>query len=174
MRCPYCAHPEDSVLDSRPIDSASVIRRRRECVKCSKRFTTYERLEEMPLMVVKSDDRREPFSRDKLRHGIVRACEKRPVSIDTIDQIVSEVEYSLKDYVMEIPTRIIGERILAKLLEADEVAYVRFASVYRNFSDLDSFVEAVRKLKQKSRKKKVNERRKIVKAALAGIAKAAH
>jgi transcriptional repressor NrdR len=97
-------------------------------------------------MVVKSDERREPFSREKLRHGIARACEKRPVSIDTIDQIVSEVEYSLKDFVMEIPSRVIGERVLAKLLDTDEVAYVRFASVYRQFKDINQFMKELKYL----------------------------
>ncbi len=153
MRCPFCKHPDDSVIDSRPIDSSGVIRRRRMCKSCHKRFTTYERLEEMPLMVVKSDERREPYDRNKLREGILRACEKRPISIDTIDQVVDEVEYELKDYVMEISTKIIGEKVLKKLHDIDQVAYVRFASVYRNFSDVDSFLDEIRHLKaRKSRK----------------------
>jgi transcriptional repressor NrdR len=147
MRCPYCHDPDDAVLDSRPLDSASVIRRRRVCKSCFKRFTTYERLEEMPLMVVKSDNRREPYDRNKLREGILRACEKRPISIDTVDLILSEVELNLKDYVMEIPSRVIGEKILAKLYEVDPVAYIRFASVYRNFTDVDSFLHEIQKLK---------------------------
>lgn len=158
MKCPYCNHSDDSVLDSRPIDSASVIRRRRVCKKCLKRFTTYERLEEMPLMVVKSDNRREPYDRNKLRGGILKACEKRPVSIDTIDQIVAEVEYELKDYVMEIPSRVIGEKVLEKLHSVDEVAYIRFVSVYRNFSDIDSFLVEVRKLKAKNHRKNLNHK----------------
>lgn len=152
MRCPFCNSPNDSVLDSRPVDFASVIRRRRVCKSCQKRFTTYERLEEMPLMVLKSDNRREPFDRNKLREGILRACEKSPISIDTIDLIVSEVEYELKDYVMEVPSREIGERILKKLYAIDQVAYVRFASVYRNFSDIDSFLLEIRKLKRLNKK----------------------
>lgn len=156
MRCPYCNSPDDAVLDSRPLDSATVIRRRRICKSCQKRFTTYERLEEMPLMVVKSDNRREPYDRDKLREGILRACEKRPISIDTIDNLVAEVEYELKDYVMEIPSRVIGEKILKKLHAVDQVAYVRFASVYRNFSDIDSFLSEIRKLKSR---KNVNGRK---------------
>ncbi len=117
------------------------------CKSCSKRFTTYERLEEMPLMVVKSDDRREPFDRDKLRRGVLRACEKRPISLDTIDQLVDGVEYELKDYVMEVSTREIGERILKKLHAVDQVAYIRFASVYRNFSDIDTFLTEIKKIK---------------------------
>src|SRR3982751_916762 len=107
MKCPYCGNEHDRVLDSRPLDGASVIRRRRECQSCHKRFTTYERLESIPLMVIKSDDRREPFSREKLREGITRACEKRPISADTIERLVSEIEYELQDYVMQVPSRVI-------------------------------------------------------------------
>ena len=147
MRCPFCSNSDDAVIDSRPIDRADTIRRRRMCKACGKRFTTYERLEEMPLMVVKSDNRREPFDRNKLRRGIMSACEKRPISIDTIDQMVDEVEYELKDFVMEIPSRMIGEKVLKKLHVIDQVAYVRFASVYRNFSDIDSFLSEIKKLK---------------------------
>ena len=147
MRCPYCHNSDDSVLDSRPVESASVIRRRRLCKDCHKRFTTYERLEDMPLMVVKSDDRREPYDRNKLRQGILKACEKRPISIDTIEEIVAEVEYELKDYVMEITSRTIGEKVLKKLHNIDPVAYVRFASVYRNFTDIDSFLAEINKFK---------------------------
>ena len=158
MRCPFCAHGDDSVVDSRPIDKADVIRRRRMCKACGKRFTTYERLEEMPLMVVKSDNRREPFDHNKLRVGLLRACEKRPISIDTIDQVVDEVEYELKDYVMEISSRVIGEKVLKKLHAVDQVAYVRFASVYRNFSDIDSFLAEIKKLKARRPSKKAGGR----------------
>ena len=158
MRCPFCKSEDDMVIDSRPIEAADVVRRRRMCKGCSKRFTTYERLEEMPLMVVKSDNRREPFDRDKLRRGILRACEKRPISIDTIDQIVDAVEYELKDFVMEIPSREIGEKILKKLHEVDQVAYIRFASVYRNFSDIDSFLAEIKKLKARRRSPKTISR----------------
>lgn len=153
MRCPFCSSDDGRVIDSRPIEAADVIRRRRACKGCGKRFTTYERLEEMPLMVVKSDDRREPFEREKLRRGVLRACEKRPISIDTIDQIVDAVEYDLKDFVMEIPSREIGEKVLKKLLSIDEVAYIRFASVYHNFSDIHSFLAEIKRLKAKSRRK---------------------
>src|SRR3989338_4546397 len=165
MRCPFCRHSNDSVLDSRPLESASVIRRRRICKNCHKRFTTYERLEEMPLMVVKSDQRREPYDRAKLREGVLRACEKRPISIDTIDQLVDAVEYDLKDYVMEIPSRVIGEKALKKLHDIDQVAYVRFASVYRNFSDIDSFLAEIRNLKARRTRSKNPEDRA---SALAG------
>ncbi|OGR83181.1 MAG: transcriptional regulator NrdR [Elusimicrobia bacterium RIFCSPLOWO2_01_FULL_64_13] len=165
MRCPFCGQSDDAVMDSRPIDSAGVIRRRRLCKSCQKRFTTYERLEEMPLMVVKSDDRREPYDRAKLREGVLRACEKRPISIDTIDQLVDAVEYDLKDYVMEIPSRVIGEKALKKLHDIDQVAYVRFASVYRNFSDIDSFLAEIRNLKARRTRSKNPEDRA---SALAG------
>lgn len=153
MRCPFCAKQDDMVIDSRPVDAADVIRRRRMCKGCGKRFTTYERLEEMPLMVVKSDDRREPFDRDKLRRGLLRACEKRPISLDTIDQLVDSVEYELKDYVMEVSSREIGERVMRKLHAIDQVAYIRFASVYRNFSDIDTFLSEIKKLKAGKRQK---------------------
>ena len=147
MKCPYCGHAHDRVLDSRPLEAASVIRRRRECQSCRKRFTTYERLEEVPLMVIKSDERREPFSREKLREGIARACEKRPIGPDTIERLISEIEYELQDYVMQVPSRVIGEKAMKKLLGLDPVAYVRFASVYRQFPDLDAFMSELQKLK---------------------------
>ena len=150
MKCPYCGHEEDRVLDSRPLDAASIIRRRRECQSCQKRFTTYERLEEVPLMVIKSNDRREPFDREKLREGIARACEKRPISMDTVERLLSEVEYELQDYVMQVPSRVIGEKVLQKLKDLDPVAYVRFASVYRQFQDIDAFMEELRKLKEEN------------------------
>ncbi len=148
MKCPYCGHEQDRVLDSRPLEAASIIRRRRECQSCHKRFTTYERLESVPLMVIKSDDRREPFSREKLREGILRACEKRPIGPDAIERVVSEIEYELQDYVMVVPSRVIGEKVLKKLLDLDTVAYVRFASVYRQFQDVDAFLEELNKLKK--------------------------
>lgn len=148
MRCPSCDHPEDRVIDSRPLESATVIRRRRLCAYCGKRFTTYERVESTPLMVIKSDNRREPFSRDKIREGLRRAFQKRPVSPDTVEKMVSEIEYELQDYVLEVPSREIGERILKKLYQVDPVAYVRFASVYRQFGGLDDFMKELRKLKR--------------------------
>ncbi len=148
MRCPSCDHPEDRVIDSRPLESATVIRRRRVCAHCGKRFTTYERVEATPLMVIKSDNRREPFSREKLKQGIVRACQKRPISSDTIEKMVAEVEYELQDYVLEVPSREIGDRVLKKLYQMDSVAYVRFASVYRQFGDLDAFLRELKKLKK--------------------------
>lgn len=149
MKCPFCSSLEDKVIDSRPLEGASVIRRRRECLSCQKRFTTYERLEEVPLMVIKSGNRREPFNRDKLREGLMRACEKRPISIDKIEKIISDLEYELHTYyIMEVPSATIGQKLLKRLKELDEVAYIRFASVYRNFKDINSFMQELRKLKK--------------------------
>lgn len=148
MKCPFCGHQEDRVLDSRPLEAASIIRRRRECQACHKRFTTYERLEEVPLMVIKSDDRREPFNREKMREGVLRACEKRPVGPDAIERILSEIEYELQDYVMQVPSRVIGEKVLKKLKELDPVAYIRFASVYRQFQGVDAFMDELEKIKK--------------------------
>lgn len=146
MRCPFCDNSSDRVLDSRPVESAAVVRRRRQCLKCRKRYTTYERVEAAPLVVLKSDGRREPFHREKLREGIARACIRRPISADVIEKLVSEVEIQLQDYVLEIPSREIGEIVLKKLYGVDLVAYVRFASVYRQFQDLDMFMRELKKL----------------------------
>ena len=147
MKCPYCGNEQDRVLDSRPLDGASVIRRRRECQACHKRFTTYERLENVPLMVSKSDGRLETFNREKLREGISRALEKRPIAAGTVERLVSEIEYELQDYLMQVPSHVIGEKVLQKLLQLDHVAYVRFASVYRQFQDADAFLQELDKLK---------------------------
>jgi transcriptional repressor NrdR len=159
MRCPTCDHPEDRVIDSRPLESASVIRRRRLCLHCGKRYTTYERVEATPLMVVKSDNRREPFNRAKIRAGLLRAFQKRPVTPDTVEKLVSEIEYDLQDFALEVPSSEIGERILKKLYVMDPVAYVRFASVYKKFSDLDDFVKELSKLRRVHRKGAVKDDR---------------
>jgi transcriptional repressor NrdR len=148
VKCPYCGHQEDRVLDSRPLEAASIIRRRRECQSCHKRFTTYERLEEVPLMVIKSDERREAFNREKLREGILRACEKRPIGPDVIERVLAEIEYELQDYVMQVPSRVIGEKALKKLKELDPVAYIRFASVYRQFPDINAFLDELEKFRK--------------------------
>jgi transcriptional repressor NrdR len=148
MKCPYCGNEHDRVLDSRPLDGASVIRRRRECQACHKRFTTYERLENVPLMVSKSDGRLELFDRTKLREGISRALEKRPLPADSVERLVSEIEYELQDYLMQVPSNVIGEKVLKKLLELDHVAYIRFASVYRQFQDTDAFLHELERLKK--------------------------
>lgn len=159
MKCPFCGSFKDQVLDSRPIEHTSAVRRRRECLECKKRYTTFERPEEITLMVVKSDHRREPFDRRKIWAGIDRACRKRPISVETIDRMVSEIENELMaEYVMEIPSNIIGQKILDKLYDIDLVAYIRFASVYRKFGDIDTFMDELKKLK-----KEHNKRQKIKK-----------
>jgi len=145
------------VINSRGVDGESVIRRRRQCRECSKRFTTYERLEELPLYVVKSDKRRELFDRNKLREGVIRACEKRPVSTDRIEKLINEIEHELEDYVMEVPSSIIGEKVLKKLFEVDSVAYIRFASVYHQY-DIDTFMKKIRYLKRQQLKQQLKVR----------------
>lgn len=148
MRCPYCQEFESRVLDSRSSEDGSSIRRRRECNYCKKRFTTYERVEERPLLVIKKNGEREQFDREKLLSGITRACEKRPVSMEKIEKIVVEIERELRDaYDREVNSLIIGEKVMDKLQDLDEVAYVRFASVYRQFTDLNSFIKTIEQLK---------------------------
>lgn len=140
MQCPYCNYKESKVIDSRHTDSKS-IRRRRECESCKKRFTTYEKIETTPVMVIKKDNNREYFDREKVKNGILRSCEKRPVSIEQIDEIVYFIENKInKLFISEIETKEIGEMVMEKLKDVDEVAYVRFASVYRQFKDINTFV----------------------------------
>lgn len=147
MKCPYCEFDESKVIDSRPTDEGHVIRRRRECAHCKNRFTTYEKVEEIPLIVVKKDGTRESYNRPKLINGLIRACEKRPVSIEMIERMIDEVERTLHNELeREIPSKRIGELIMEKLKKLDEVAYVRFASVYRQFKDLNTFVDELTKL----------------------------
>jgi transcriptional repressor NrdR len=144
MRCPFCKVDNDRVVDSRASSEGAVVRRRRECLACGKRFTTYERIEETPLRVIKKDGSRAPFDREKIRHGIQRACEKRPVSAAQIEQVVQDIEDEIsKRYDREVPTRVIGELIMEKLKSIDSVAYVRFASVYREFKDTADFLAAI-------------------------------
>ncbi len=151
MRCPYCGFHEDRVIDSRPFKNGSSIRRRRECLKCGKRFTTYERIENIPIMVIKKDGRREPFQRQKLLTGLIKACEKRPVSMEKLDEIVSEIESKVQEMnVREVPSSWIGERVIERLKGIDKVAYVRFASVYREFKDIDQFMSEVEILMKES------------------------
>ena len=146
MQCPYCTHKECKVIDSRHTDSKS-IRRRRECELCKKRFTTYEKIETTPIMVIKKDDSREYFDRDKIKYGILKSCEKRPVSIEQIEEIVSFIENEVnKNYISEIETEEIGEMVMEKLKDVDEVAYVRFASVYRQFKDINTFVTELKNI----------------------------
>ncbi len=147
MKCPYCGFEESKVIDSRPTDEGERIRRRRECLNCQKRFTTYEIIESLPIIVIKKDKTREPFSREKLLNGLVRACEKRPVSLDTMEAIVDEIESSISNSLdREVSTKRIGELVMDKLKSVDEVAYVRFASVYRQFKDINTFMEELNNL----------------------------
>lgn len=147
MKCPYCGYTESKVTDSRPTEDGMKIRRRRECVNCGGRFTTYEVVENTPLMVIKKDRSRQPFDRVKLLNGLLRACEKRPVSIGTLEQVVDDIEYEYANVLTkEISSRELGEKVLERLKDIDDVAYVRFASVYREFGDIHSFMEELRKL----------------------------
>lgn len=147
MRCPYCLEDDSKVVDSRPTDDGHVIRRRRECIQCKSRFTTYEKVEEIPLVVVKKDGTREAFNRSKIMNGLIRACEKRPVSLEKIEMITDRIERTLNNNMeKEVDTKIIGEYIMEALKELDEVAYVRFASVYRQFKDINTFVDELHKL----------------------------
>lgn len=147
MKCPACQCLESKVLDSRPADEGATIRRRRECLECKKRFTTYERIETIPIIVVKKDNSRQPFDRTKLINGIRRACEKRPVPTDVIEMAVDEIESNLNSTLnSEVSSEHIGELVMEKLKAIDEVAYVRFASVYRQFKDIDTFMEEVKAL----------------------------
>ena len=147
MKCPFCGHQEDKVVDSRASSDGVAIRRRRECLSCAKRFTTYEHVEEQPLMIIKKDGRREPFDRHKLLAGLVKACEKRPVSMDDLEGLVDELERELsQQFEREVPSREIGERVMKKLHVLDPVAYVRFASVYREFKDVEQFMRELKDL----------------------------
>ncbi len=147
MKCPFCGYEESKVVDSRPTDDGEKIRRRRECFNCAKRFTTYEIVESMPIIVIKRDSSREPFNREKLANGLMRACEKRPVSVDDIDSIIDKVEARIcKTMEREISSAKVGEYTLEFLKYLDEVAYVRFASVYKQFKDIHSFMSELQKL----------------------------
>ena len=147
MKCPYCGFNESKVVDSRPTDEETAIRRRRECEKCAKRFTTYEKIEEVPLVIVKKDGSRELYQRSKIINGFLKACEKRPVSLKQIEEVVDEIEKELYNSMdKEIESKKIGELVMQRLKQLDDVAYVRFASVYRQFKDLNTFVEELNKL----------------------------
>lgn len=147
MRCPYCDFLESKVIDSRPTEDSTEIRRRRECMGCAHRFTTYEKVEKLPLMVIKKDGAREMFDRGKIINGLIRACEKRPVAYEKLEQLADEVEIQLRnELVREVSTSYIGELVMERLRLLDEVAYVRFASVYRQFSDVGNFLKELEKL----------------------------
>lgn len=147
MRCPYCDYYESKVIDSRPTDEGQAIRRRRECIRCNKRFTTYEKIEDIPLVVIKKDGNRQSYDRNKLLNGIIRACEKRPVSMKVIEAMVDEIEKTLFNSMeQEVTTGLIGEMVMNRLKNIDEVAYVRFASVYRQFKDINTFMDELKKL----------------------------
>lgn len=147
MKCPYCGEMEDKVIDSRPTDEGYAIRRRRECTRCQKRFTTYEKLEDLPMTVIKKDDSREAYDREKFLNGLVKSCEKRPVSRAQLENIADEVEGRIYSNIeKEISTNEIGELAMKRLKEIDDVAYVRFASVYRQFTDIGTFMEEIQKM----------------------------
>ncbi|BCJ88265.1 transcriptional regulator NrdR [Effusibacillus dendaii] len=144
MRCPYCYHNDSRVLESRASEDHASIRRRRECPACLKRFTTYEKVEMAPLLIIKKDNRREEFSREKLLRGILKACEKRPIAMESIEQAVDAIEREIRsEYDKEVPAERIGEKVMEKLRAIDAVAYVRFASVYRQFRDVETFAQEI-------------------------------
>lgn len=150
MKCPFCGEIDNKVIDSRLNKDSNVIRRRRECLECSRRFTTYEHIEEIPIMIIKKDGRREVFSRDKIRFGIKKACEKRNISMNIIEDFIDDIERDLRETgEKEIPSTDLGEKTMIKLHEMDDVAYVRFASVYREFKDVNDFVSELKGLLSK-------------------------
>jgi len=147
MKCPYCGKGRDKVIDSRLSSDGRSIRRRRNCLKCKRRFTTYEYIEEVPLMVIKKDGRREPFDRKKILSGVIKACEKRPISMGKLEDMVEQIERHIqKSFEKEVEAKEIGEVVMTKLAELDEVAYVRFASVYRQFKDIKQFMKELKQL----------------------------
>ena len=150
MKCPFCNYEESKVIDSRPTDEGQRIRRRRECLQCAKRFTTYEIIESLPIIVIKKDKSRETFNRNKIMNGLLRACEKRPVSIDMLDRMIDDIETIIQNSLdREVTSEKIGELVMEKLKGIDEVAYVRFASVYRQFKDINTFMSELNKLLSK-------------------------
>jgi transcriptional repressor NrdR len=152
MKCPYCGYQEDRVVDSRPAEDGATVRRRRECAQCLKRYTTYEKVEILPMMVIKKDSTREAFSREKLLRGLMRACEKRPISTGDVHRVVDEIEIRLSNSLeREVTSKAIGELLIDSLKELDQVAYVRFASVYRDFKDIDTFMEEIQRIRGQSR-----------------------
>lgn len=159
MRCPFCQYMEDRVIDSRLSKDGDMIRRRRECAKCRRRFTTYERVEETLPLVIKKDGRREPFDRGKILAGLQKACEKRPISVDELEKLVDRIEHRLQEAgEREVHSREIGEQIMLELQKLDEIAYVRFASVYRSFRDVNEFMKEVKELLERGQQNKNSEK----------------
>ena len=147
MKCPFCGYTDSKVIDSRPAEDGTTIRRRRECLECQKRFTTYEIIERMPLVVIKRDGSRESFDKVKIINGVIRACEKRPVTMTQIENLANDIELELRGRLeSEVKSEVIGEMVMTRLKDLDEVAYVRFASVYRSFKDINTFMEELTKL----------------------------
>ncbi|MBA4496456.1 transcriptional regulator NrdR [Paenactinomyces guangxiensis] len=160
MKCPFCGNNGSRVLDSRPVHEGRAIRRRRECEQCEQRFTTFETVEEQPLIVIKKEGSREEFSREKLLRGLIRACEKRPVPLERLESVVAEIERTLRQAgSAEVPSKEIGEMVMERLVDIDEVAYVRFASVYRQFKDINVFVSELEDLLSRSRRALTGEKR---------------
>ena len=160
MKCPFCDYKETKVIDSRISGDGGAIRRRLECLKCSKRFTTYEYVERVPLMVVKKDGRRQPFDRTKIITGLVKACEKRPISISKIEEITGDIERLIqKKFDREVDASVIGEEVMKKLASLDEVAYVRFASVYRQFRDVNQFMNELQHILEKEKEKQKEKKK---------------
>ncbi len=158
MKCPFCEFHDSKVIDSRAAEEGNSIRRRRECLQCAKRFTTYEMVEDLPLRVVKKDGRRMAFDRSKILNGLMKACEKRPISLDVLEDTADKVEKELRNSMeREIPSRLIGEVLMKHLKNLDHVAYVRFASVYREFTDIDNFMQELEALKDNAASKKNTE-----------------
>jgi transcriptional repressor NrdR len=159
MKCPYCGEIDNKVIDSRLSKDASVIRRRRECIECNRRFTTYEHIEEIPIMIIKKDGRREVFNRDKVRAGLKKACEKRNISVNVIEEAIDNLERDLRETgEKEIPASFVGEKIMTTLHGLDDVAYVRFASVYREFKDVNDFVAELKTLLSSHEQKQASDK----------------
>ncbi len=155
MKCPFCAHENTKVIDSRPAEDNNSIRRRRECEKCGKRFTTYEKIESIPLVVIKKDNTRETYDRSKIESGILRSCHKRPVSIEQIEEAVDDIENRIFNMELkEVESSVIGEMVMERLMDLEEVAYVRFASVYREFKDVNTFMNEIKKILSKGERSK--------------------
>lgn len=150
MRCPFCSFDESKVVDSRSTEDNTTIRRRRECLKCSKRYTTYEKVEDIPILVVKRDSTRENFNKEKIINGLIRACQKRPVSRKQIEDLSDDIEKTISNkMITEVNSKLIGEMVMERLKEVDEISYVRFASVYREFKDINTFLEEIKNLVSK-------------------------